>query len=191
MLIQAKLPGFLRAEAIGHSVWLRNRTYTSSLPESKTPYEMATGIKPNLTGLLEWGSKVWVKKLNAGKLRPQALEARFVGINDESKGYRIYWPSHRKVSIEHDVYPVNPQHLHLKPSRLRGRMSLNPKQSIRTIRNQLLPLQKSLSLPKMSKILNQMFRTHPKSLLHQKFHSHMNRTFRMITRLPHHIVEPA
>jgi hypothetical protein len=51
MLIQAKLPGFLWAEAIRHSVWLRNRTYTSSLPESKTPYEMATGTKPDLTVL--------------------------------------------------------------------------------------------------------------------------------------------
>ena len=104
MLIQAKLPSFLWAEAIRHSVWLRNRTYTSSLSEPKTPYEIGTGNKPDLTGLLEWGSKVWVKKLNARKLQPQALEAIFVGIDDESKGYRIYWPTHRKVSIERDVY---------------------------------------------------------------------------------------
>ena len=104
MLIQAKMPSFLWAEAIRHSVWLRNRTYTSSLSELKTPYEIGTGIKPDLTGLLEWGSKVWVKKLNARKLQPQALEAIFVGIDDESKGYRIYWSSHRKVSIERDVY---------------------------------------------------------------------------------------
>ena len=55
---------------------------------------MAMGIKPDLTGLLEWGSKVWVKKLNAWKLQPQALEAIFVGMNDESKGYCIYWPTH-------------------------------------------------------------------------------------------------
>ena len=47
---------------------------------------MATGIKPDLTGLLEWGSKVWVKKLSAGKLQPQALEAKFVGFDDELKG---------------------------------------------------------------------------------------------------------
>ena len=104
MLIQAKMPSFLWAEAIRHSVWLRNRTYTSSLSEPKTPYEIATGNKPDLTGLLEWGSKVWVKKLSARKLQPQALEAIFVGIDDESKGYRIYWPTHRKVSVERDVY---------------------------------------------------------------------------------------
>ena len=105
MLIQAKMPSFLWAEAVQHSVWLRNCTYTSSLPKSKTPYEMATGIKPDLTSLLEWGSKVRVKKLNAQKLQPQALEATFMDIDDESKGYRIYWPTHRKISIEQDVYP--------------------------------------------------------------------------------------
>lgn len=104
MLIHLKLPSFLWAEAIQHSVWLRNRSYTSSLPEAKTPYKISTRIKPDLTGLLEWGSKVWVKKLDVGKLKPRALEARFVGIDDESKGYRIYWPTHRKVSIERDVY---------------------------------------------------------------------------------------
>ena len=50
------------------------------------------------------GFKSLGKKLNARKLQPQALEAIFVGIDDESKDYRIYWPTHRKVSIEQDVY---------------------------------------------------------------------------------------
>jgi hypothetical protein len=27
-----------------------------------------------------------------------------VGIDHESKGYQIYWPTHRKVSVEQDVY---------------------------------------------------------------------------------------
>ena len=60
--------------------------------------------KPNLAGLLEWGSWIWVKKLNIRKLEPRALEAVFVGYDDESKGYRVYWPSKRHVSIERDVY---------------------------------------------------------------------------------------
>jgi hypothetical protein len=127
MLIQAKLPSFLWAEAIRHSIWLRNRTYTSSLPESKTPYETATGIKPDLTGLLEWGSKVWVKRLNAGKLQPQALEARFVGMDDESKGYRIYWPTHRKVSIERDVYPDKTEALAPETVQIEGENVPQPK----------------------------------------------------------------
>jgi hypothetical protein len=52
MLIQAKLPKFLWAEAVDHSVWLRNRSSTRALATGKTPYEMATGSKVEL--VLEW-----------------------------------------------------------------------------------------------------------------------------------------
>jgi hypothetical protein len=37
-------------------------------------------------------------------LDPRAEEARFVGSDEESKGFRIYWPKKYKVSIERDVY---------------------------------------------------------------------------------------
>ena len=60
--------------------------------------------KPNLAGLLEWGSWIWVKKLDVQKLEHQALEAVFMGYDDELKGYRVYWSSKRHVSIETDVY---------------------------------------------------------------------------------------
>ena len=60
--------------------------------------------KPNLAGLLEWGSRIWVKKLDVRKLEPRAFEAIFVGYDNKSKGYRVYWPFRRHVSIERDVY---------------------------------------------------------------------------------------
>jgi Reverse transcriptase (RNA-dependent DNA polymerase)/gag-polypeptide of LTR copia-type/GAG-pre-integrase domain len=104
MIIQSGLPAFLWAEAIRHSVWLRNRTITRATPENKTPYEIGTKEKPDLSGLLEWGSRIWVKKLDVQKLEPRAFEAVFVGYDDESKGYRVFWPSKRHVSIERDVY---------------------------------------------------------------------------------------
>ena len=104
MLIQAKLPGYLWAEAVNHSVWLRNRSSTRALATGKTPYEMATGLKPDLSNLIEWGARVWVKILDVGKLQPRAIEGHFVGYDEESKGYRIYWPKQRKVSVERDVY---------------------------------------------------------------------------------------
>ena len=104
MIIQSGQPNFLWAEAIRHSVWLRNRAITRAVPEAKTPYEIATHEKPNLAGLIEWGSKVWVKRLDVQKLEPRAFEAVFVGYDDESKGYRVYWQAKRHVSIERDVY---------------------------------------------------------------------------------------
>jgi hypothetical protein len=105
MLIQSGMPNFLWAEAIRHSVWLRNRSYTRApLNGGKTPHESSTGNKPDLSNLIEWGSRVWVKVLGVKKLEPRAVEGVFVGYDDESKGYRIYWPGKRIVSIERDVY---------------------------------------------------------------------------------------
>src|SRR6266511_580296 len=88
---------------------------------------MGMGMKPDLTGLLEWGLKVWVKKLNARKLQPQALEAIFVGIDDESKGYRIYWPTHRKISIERDVYADKTEALAPETIQIEGEILTEPK----------------------------------------------------------------
>jgi hypothetical protein len=104
MLIASGLPKYLWAETKRHAVWLRNRTSTKALPHGKTPYEMATGQKPDLSDLREWGCTAWIKRLHTNKLAPRAEEGRFVGYDTESKGYRIYWPNKKSVSVERDVY---------------------------------------------------------------------------------------
>jgi hypothetical protein len=71
---------------------------------------MVRGVKPYLGGLQEFGVAVYVKDLNAGKLDPHATKGRFVGYDSESKGYRIYWPEKRTVSIERNVV-FNPEDL--------------------------------------------------------------------------------
>lgn len=90
MMDAAGLPKNLWAEAVRHHVWIRNRVPTRALPDLKTPHEMGTGKKPDLSGIRAWGCKVWVKKLNIGKLDMRAEEGQFVGVDTESKGYRIY-----------------------------------------------------------------------------------------------------
>lgn len=57
-----------------------------------------------MSQLCEWGATVWIKRLDAGKLEPRAEQAHFVGYDDKSKGFQIYWPNKRKVSIEWDMY---------------------------------------------------------------------------------------
>jgi IS30 family transposase len=59
MLHSSGQPKFLWGEAARHAVWLKNRTPTKAL-NGTTPYEAAYGTKPNLGGLREWGSQVWV-----------------------------------------------------------------------------------------------------------------------------------
>ena len=104
MLAASGLPSNLWAKAVLHSVWIRNRVPMRSLDENKTPYKKGTGKKPDFSHLYKWGSTVWVKKVGILKLDDKAKQGRFVGYDKESKGYRVYWPTKRKVSVERDIY---------------------------------------------------------------------------------------
>jgi hypothetical protein len=69
---------------------------------------MGNGKKPNLVGIQEFGVAAYVKDLKAGKLDARATKGRFVGYDSESKGYRIYWPKKRSVTVERNVV-FNPE----------------------------------------------------------------------------------
>ena len=45
----------------------------------------------------------YVKDLKAGKLDARAQVGRFVGYDTESKGYRIYWPGKRSITVERSM----------------------------------------------------------------------------------------
>src|SRR6266550_3277062 len=104
MLLAAKLPKPLWAEAASHFVWLRNRVPTKALPDYKTPIQMSTGNCPDLSNVRQWGHKVWVKRTHSPKLESKVEKGRFIGFDEESKGYRIYWEEKRSVTVERDVY---------------------------------------------------------------------------------------
>jgi hypothetical protein len=102
MLISSGLPIFLWEEAMRHGSWIRKRVPHKAL-KNKTPYEVIKKVKPNLTGIQEFGTAAYVKNNAAGKLQPRARVGRFVGYDSESKGYRIYWPDKRTISVERNV----------------------------------------------------------------------------------------
>ena len=85
MLHASGQPKFLWGEAARHAVWLKNRTPTKAL-DGMTPFEALTGDKPNLRGLREWGSRVWVRNEKKAKLGGRVDEGVWVGIDDKSKG---------------------------------------------------------------------------------------------------------
>jgi hypothetical protein len=60
-------------------------------------------MKPDLSDLPEWGTKVYVLKANGGKLDAKTEEGRWVGYSDVSKGHRVYWPGKRWVTVERDI----------------------------------------------------------------------------------------
>ena len=102
MLHASGLPKSLWGEAVRHAVWLKNRTSTKAL-DGKTPFEAVHGEKPDLSDLHEWGCRVWVHDASQSKLDSRALEGRWLGFDEQSKGHRVYWPEKRSVTVERSV----------------------------------------------------------------------------------------
>src|SRR5580658_2869541 len=102
-LVQSGLPQYLWAEAAKFAIWLKNRTPTQVLG-NVTPFERLTGQKPNLAGVPEWGQRVWVHNDSGTKLDRRAMEARWVGYDEDSThAHRVYWPNAHKVSVECNI----------------------------------------------------------------------------------------
>ena len=87
--------------------WLKNRTPTAAVA-AMTPMEVITGTKPDLSKLLEWGCRVWVHTKENLKLDARAVEGRWVGYNEQSKGSWIYWLEKRSVMAEWSITFAEP-----------------------------------------------------------------------------------
>jgi transposase InsO family protein len=104
MLHESGLPRALWGEAVRHAVWLKNRTPTKAL-DGGTPLEAATGMKPDLSRVRVWGSRVLVRIEGGSKLGGRVVEGRWMGIDEAStNGCRVYWPDRRTVTVERNVY---------------------------------------------------------------------------------------
>ena len=73
LLHASSLPKQLWGQLIAHSVWLKNQTLTKAL-NGRMPLEELTSKKPDLHGLHEWGTKVWVHHSGQSKLENRAIE---------------------------------------------------------------------------------------------------------------------
>ena len=78
MIYAAKLPEGLWGEALMHAAWLKNCTWTHSLPKGLTPYEMVTGETPVLCDVPEWDAIVWAHDMSNRKLHEHAKEGHWV-----------------------------------------------------------------------------------------------------------------
>ena len=58
-----------------------------------TPYDLVNGKRPDVSSAHEFGTRLYVHSADGGKLEARADEAYFVGVDGESKGYRVYWPA--------------------------------------------------------------------------------------------------
>lgn len=104
LLFDAELEKCYWAEAANMAVYLINRSVCSA-HASKTPEEVWSGIKVNLSDLQIFGSEVMVHipKQKRKKWDKKSVKLIFVGYDSERKGYRCMDPNSKKLFVSRDV----------------------------------------------------------------------------------------
>ncbi|CAL2229802.1 unnamed protein product [Prunus armeniaca] len=104
MLHEKGVPYEFWAEAINTAVYLLNRCPTKAL-NKVTPFEAYTGRKPGIAHLKIFGSPchVLIPSALRHKLEENSHKCIFVGYGLCEKGYRLFDPSTRKVTLSRDV----------------------------------------------------------------------------------------
>ena len=94
-MIEAKdLNPHLWDEAINFSAYIQNRSLHKSV-DGKTPYEAWFGQKPNTSHFRIFGSRAWARipLENRKALQLQRKECIMVGYGEDTKGYKLFYPS--------------------------------------------------------------------------------------------------
>lgn len=104
MMLNAKLPKVYWAEAIHTAAYIINRSPTKSLCY-KTPEEMWTGQKPNVSHMRTFGCEAMVHlpKEKRKKLDSKSQKLIFIGYCENTKGYRFILPNSRKAIKSRDA----------------------------------------------------------------------------------------
>jgi hypothetical protein len=100
MIHDQNLPMHLWAEASSTTVYVQNRSPHKILG-NKTPEEVFTGKKPEVSHLRIFGCPVYihVPKEKRTKLEPSGKKGTFVGYSETSKAYRIYIPNRDRLRL--------------------------------------------------------------------------------------------
>ncbi|CAI7855337.1 unnamed protein product [Closterium sp. NIES-54] len=106
LLVDSGLPACLWGEALMWVVWVKNRVTHSALPASITPMEAWSGQKPHVGMARIWGcmgSVMLHGHEKGGKLDARAVMCVCVGVDMESKSWRMLDPSLMRICIARDV----------------------------------------------------------------------------------------
>ncbi|KAK8694010.1 hypothetical protein V6N13_071574 [Hibiscus sabdariffa] len=88
MMSHTDLPTSFWGYALETAAFTLNRVPSKSI--QKTPHEMWTGRRPNMSFMKIWGCKAYVKHQMSTKLEPKSEKCTFVGYPKETKGYYFY-----------------------------------------------------------------------------------------------------
>ena len=105
LLNSKDLPSYLWAEAVNTAVYLLNRASTCDKDRTKTPYEIWSDKKPDLSHVRVFGSTAYkyVPKQLTTKFDKRASKTIVVGYEDNSSNYRLYNCISRKVTVGRHV----------------------------------------------------------------------------------------
>lgn len=103
MLLDAKLSTTFCAETVNIANYMQNRLPTRAI--NKTPYECWNEKQPGISHFKVFGNKcfVHIPAQKRHKLENTAKQMIFVGYDEQSKAYRCYDPSSKKLVISRDV----------------------------------------------------------------------------------------
>ena len=104
-LIESKLPQSLWAKAVQAACTIINLC-PSKLQPDKTPNELFSGTKPDISRLRTFGILTYVvdTKPKKSKLDPRSRQCFQLSFDTQVKAYRCYDPQLKKVIISKEVY---------------------------------------------------------------------------------------
>ncbi|KAL4295903.1 hypothetical protein GQ457_12G010770 [Hibiscus cannabinus] len=97
MMSHTELPTSFWGYALETSAFTLNHVPSKSV--QKTPHEMWTGKRPNMSFMKVWGCKAYEKHHMSTKLEPKSHKFMFVGYPKETKGYYFFNPKENKVFV--------------------------------------------------------------------------------------------
>jgi transposase InsO family protein len=104
LLKSMAVPPRFWGEAVRTAVYILNRCPTRAL-SGVTPYEALHRRKPNVHHMRVFGCVAHVKKIGPGinKLSDRSTKMLFIGYEEASKCYRVYYPAADKLQVTRDV----------------------------------------------------------------------------------------
>jgi hypothetical protein len=104
MIHDQDLSMHLWAEAAVTTLYVQNRSPHQAI-ENKTPEEVFSGEKPEVSHLRIFGCPVFihVPKEKRTKLEPSGRKGIFVGYSETSKAFGIYIPGFKQIETSRDV----------------------------------------------------------------------------------------
>jgi hypothetical protein len=100
IVIGTKIPKSFWEEIAKTVCYIQNHCPTKPL-KLKIPFEMWTGLKPNLSHLRVIGCVAYchIPDAKRNKLDAKAIPSLLIGYDEHSKAYRCYNPASRKILI--------------------------------------------------------------------------------------------